>query len=317
MHHHNVSSRFAPENPPHLAGIRAQSESMRRVVALCGRIAETRVHAWISGERGVGKEWLARAIATCGPAADTPFVVADCAAIAEGAFEEKLLPSARHGVLYLRNIESLSGMLQAELLQALCSGENRPAGVEPARAEDVQVIVGTRRPPEDALAGTRFRDDLFRRLRGLHVSVPSLRERTEDLALLIDQLILEHGGEPHELFSPDAMTALSAHDWPGNVGELKQLVERSLGRGDIRVLGAADLDFEPPPLAPVEASEDGVMTAMRTLARLGLRLERIELAYVRATLEHLDGNKTRTAATLGIDRKTLYRKLANDEVIRR
>jgi DNA-binding NtrC family response regulator len=246
-----------------------------------------------------------------------PFVCADCSAIAEGAFEEKLLPSARGGILYLRNIETLSGLLQSELLQALCSGESRPAGVERARAEHVQILVGTRRPPEEVLSGTHFRDDLFRRLRGLHVNVPPLRERIEDLPTLAAELTRKHGGRAGELFAPDALAALQEHCWPGNVGELEELIQQSLRSPEPGVLGAADLRF-PRPASPLpELSEDGVMTAMRSLARLGLRLDRIELAYVRAILDHLDGNKTRAAAMLGIDRKTLYRKLANEEVLRR
>lgn len=291
---------------------------MRRVHALCGRIAESRVHAWISGEAGTGKQWLARAIAATGDRPNGgPFVCVDCSAIAEGAFEEKLLPSAQQGVLYLRNIEKLSGLLQAELLQALCSGESRPAGVEPARAEQVQILVGTRLPPEQTLSGVRFRDDLFRRLRGLHVAVPPLRERLEDLPGLVVDLTHKHGGDGGQCFAPDALDALRAHSWPENVRELEELIQRSLAADSPRLLGASDLTFARPPAPPPERTEDTVESAMRTLARLGLRLDRIELAYVRATLDQLDGNKTRAAAILGIDRKTLYRKLANEEVLRR
>jgi DNA-binding NtrC family response regulator len=315
VQHPNVSSRLDEAEKPSLVDVRTQSESMRRVLALCGRIAESRVHAWISGEAGTGKEWLARAIAASGSRAGGPFVSVDCSAIAEGAFEDKLLPSAQRGILYLRNVEALSGLLQAELLQALCSGENRPAGVEPARAEHVQILVGTRRPPEESLTGTRLRDDLFRRLRGLHVSVPPLRERLEDLPALATELAHKHGNVGGPLFAPDALAALRSHPWPGNVRELEELIQRSLGSAGPEGLGARELQFARPASPAPELSEDGVMSAMRSLARLGLRLDRIELAYVRAILDQVDGNKTRAAATLGIDRKTLYRKLANEEVL--
>ena len=193
VRHPNVSIESESSEHPSLDDVYAASEGMRRVAALCRRLVESRGHAWMSGEPGSGKQWLARAIAAGPMSEGRPFVSVDCRSLAEGAFEHKLLRSARHGVLYLRHIESLSAELQAELLQALCSDEAGPADVDAAQVESIQVLVATRRPPEEALSGTRFRDDLFRRLRGLHVAVPPLRERLEDLPGLASALARKHG----------------------------------------------------------------------------------------------------------------------------
>lgn len=270
------------------------------LATLAGQLASSRAHAWIAGEGGTGKEYVARALARqSDPRA--PFVAIHCGAAAEEALQRALHApgDARGGMLFLDAVESLDEAAQAALLDALLR--------LPATTSGVRILSATTLPA-DAAHG--LREDLYQRLQMVQLRLSPLRERRDEIGT-IAQALLAHAPDGRVLaLSPEAVTRLAEHEWPGNLRELENVIRRArlLARGS--EIEAGDLQIDARGLDRPRNGEDPVAAALRPLARSGLRLERVELAYIHATLDQMAGNKTRAAAALGIDRKTLYRKLA-------
>ncbi len=308
------------------------------IVSLYGTVARAAAAGTtpvlIRGETGVGKEWVARAVHRYGPRSRGPFVAVNCAALAEGTLESELFGHARGGftgataarqglfqrahggVLFLDEVAELGARAQAELLRVLQEGEVRPVGDDDARAVDVRVVAATHRDLEALCRAGRFRDDLLFRLRVLEVWVPPLRERREDIALLAQHFLAHAPGASTagRRFSPEALRALDTRDWPGNVRELQACVLRAAALSTGRVIVPGDLarPSEPPPTAPTSAAPwDALCQA--ALREGVLSLDALNARYARAALAHFDGNKTRAAEALGVDRKTLRRLLGPGE----
>ncbi len=275
-------------------GVVGQSEVMLRVCDRLRRIAPTPATVLLSGESGTGKEVAARALHRMSKRADGPFVPVNCAAISaelieselfghiKGAYtgaqqsREGLFYYARGGTLFLDEISELPPAAQAKLLRVLEERRIRPVG------------------SEQEVAVQRFRQDLYYRLQVLEVTLPPLRERPEDIPLLVGHftgLLGPNLGVPPLALDPRTLARMADYDWPGNVRELRNLVERSL------ILGWFDIGPEP------EASN-----AIHAPAGTDETLEAVEKRHILAVLAACDGNKSEASRRLGISRKTMDRK---------
>jgi DNA-binding NtrC family response regulator len=299
-----------------------RSAAMQEVFALIRRIAGSPASVLVTGESGTGKELVARAIHAHSPRADRTFVAINCAAIPEtllesdlfgykrGAFTDArtdkpgLFLEATGGTIFLDEIAELPVTLQPKLLRVLQEHEVRPLGATKSERVDVRVIAATNRNLEDRLRQGRFREDLFYRLNVIHIHLPPLRERGEDVLPLAEHFLTRsaaRAGKPLRGFRETAKKMLLAYAWPGNVRELENVVERAVALAEGEIAGPEDL----PPAMRDRKNQDRLSTALVQ----GLTLEELEREYIQRVLEAEGGNKTRAAQRLGLDRKTLYRKL--------
>ena len=302
-----VSTRAAD-----VEGVVGQSELMLKVCERLKRIAPTPATVLLCGESGTGKEVAARALHRMSNRADGPFVPVNCAAISaqlieselfghiKGAYtgaqqnREGLFYYARGGTLFLDEISELPLAAQAKLLRALEERRIRPVGSEQEIAVDVRVIAATNRDLKTEVAAQRFRQDLYYRLQVLEITLPPLRERPEDIALLVRhfmQLLAPGLGLPPLALDPRTLARMADYDWPGNVRELRNLVERSL------ILGWFDIGPEPEGRV-IEPAPAGIDET----------LEAVEKRHILAVLAACEGNKSEASRRLGISRKTMDRK---------
>jgi two-component system response regulator HydG len=278
----------------------------------------------VTGESGTGKELIARALHFSSSRREGPFIPVNCAAIPEtlieselfgyvkGAFTDAgrgkmgLFAAAHGGTLFLDEIADMPMSLQPKLLRAIEDKRVRPLGATEEAAVDVRIIAATNSDLEGAIRNGRFRSDLYYRLATVTLSVPPLRERSEDIPLLIKHFLTRAAAEAGKAvpeIKPEAMSRLLRYRWPGNVRELQNAVQHGviLCRNDI--ITAKDL---PPRIAGDLTASTRVLEDM---ASRRVSLAGLERDYVRTVLELMNGNKTEAAAILKIDRKTLYRKI--------
>jgi DNA-binding NtrC family response regulator len=291
---------------------------MRAVLELVGRVAGSESAALISGERGTGKSHLARVLHSRSRRAASVFARLDCAAsggeeleselfgreytAASGATSRQrgLLELASSGTVCLENIDALSQQLQGKLLHALELGSfYRMGGTQKAYASP-RVVATTRLDLAAMSADGRFRGDLYYRINAVNVVLPPLRERTADILPLARYFLQETGVTPTPEVGPDALAALESYPWPGNIDELRDVMERSAALAVDGIIRAASLPFAPSP-TPDEAS--GVSE------RASLPLEVVERDHIRTVLEEVGWHQGRAADILGISPKTLYRKI--------
>lgn len=311
-----VLRREIEERTGLIEGLVGDSAVMRETCAVIKRIAPTPSTVLIAGESGTGKEVAARALHRMSQRANGPFVPLNCAAVSAELIESELFGHvkgaytgaqgardglfyyASGGTLFLDEVTELPLPMQAKLLRVLEERRIRPVGSEQEIPVDVRIVAATNRNLAAEVAADRFRRDLYYRLQVVEVRMPPLREHTGDIPALIghfiQSLMPQLGVAPIEV--PDAaLHALMAdYDWPGNIRELRNWVERSL------ILGEFRCDCLPPtPAATPTASPDG-----------GLSLDEIEKRHILATLDTCRGNKTLAAQQLGVSRKTLDRRCA-------
>jgi DNA-binding NtrC family response regulator len=306
-------ARLAAHPNRSLPGFVGASRAVQELAELVHRAAASASPVLITGESGTGKELVARALHALSGRTGR-FVAVNCAALPEnlleselfghergaftGADREKmgLLEAASDGTLLLDEVTELPAALQPKLLRALEEGEVRRVGSTRARRFDVRFITATNRDIEQEVADGRFRDDLFWRLHVLHVHVPPLRERSADIPLLAEHFL---AGRPT---TQDAMAVLTAYAWPGNVRELRNALERAATLAPGREISTDDL--------PPRIRDAGTATArVADASRRNLPLRDLERAYILEVLRQTAGNKSKAAEILGLDRKTLYRKL--------
>jgi DNA-binding NtrC family response regulator len=296
-----------------IPGFIGASRVMQEIYALLHRAAAAPFPVLITGESGTGKELVARAVHQLSGRAGT-FVAINCAALPENLLESELfghekgaftgadrdkpglLEAAHRGTLFLDEVTELPAALQPKLLRALEEGEVRRVGSTQPRKFDVRFVAATNRDLEQEVAASRFREDLFWRLNVLHVHVPPLRERVADIPLLTEHFV---GNRP---VAPEAMAVLAAYPWPGNVRELRNALERAATLAQTHEIRLPDL---PPRIRDSSATGDRVVEATRRQ----LALRELERDYILEVLRSTAGNKSRAAEILGLDRKTLYRKL--------
>jgi DNA-binding NtrC family response regulator len=304
-----------------------RSEGMLQVFKTAARVAASDATVLILGQSGTGKELVARALHQSSPRAAGPFVPVDCGAIAEGVLESELFGHARGaftgaqsarrglfeeatgGTLFLDEIGDVGPGLQARLLRALQEGTIRRVGTNEAVPVDARVVAATNRDLELAVKQGKFREDLYYRLNVVTIRIPPLRERREDIPLLAEHFAAKHGRGEGATVSPEARELLTAYDWPGNVRELENVIARALALNPSGVVVPADLPdrVRGGEVAPEPARALALPAGYRpTLDELGRR-------YAAQVLAECQGNKTRAAEVLGIDRKTLYRILGEGE----
>jgi DNA-binding NtrC family response regulator len=297
-----------------------KSPAMTSVFELIKLVSSASANVLITGESGSGKELVARAIHNSGDRKNRPFVPINCTAIPEhlleselfghlkgsftGAVSDKkgLFEEAHHGTLFLDEIGDLSLALQAKLLRVLQDKQIRPVGDSHLRQVDVRIIAATHRDLKSMVKDGQFREDLFYRLNVIPVKVPSLRERPEDIPLLVESFIRKFAARNQSTVrgvAPDAMAILMAHPWPGNVRELENVIERAmvLSRGD-RIEKAVILDSA---LTEAKNSVEHLLSDRPTL-------EKLEERYIKMVLSEVAYKKDDAARVLGLSRRTLYRK---------
>ncbi len=303
----------------------ARSASMRALLARLELVAPAESAVLVQGESGTGKELVARLIHGLSERRGKPFVVINCSAIPDALFESELfghhrgaftgaterrlglVEAADGGTLFLDEIGEMSSLVQAKLLRTLESGEIRRVGENRTTRVDVRVVAATNKDLASEVAAARFREDLYYRLNGVLLHIPPLRERSEDIEPLVRHFLSEHSGRSPRLtgVSPEAMTALKAYRWPGNVRELKNCVEamRILSPGpEVRI---DDVPFQ----VRAERPKQGHPWDDRPI----FKLEQMTEEYVLYALERCGGNKSQAARLLGIDPKTLYKRLRKPE----
>ena len=306
-----------------MVGHSASLEKVRKAIA---RAAPTSATVLIRGESGVGKELVARAIHTASPRRDGPLVCLNCAALAPSLLESELFghekgaftgatdrkvgkfEAADGGTLLLDEIGEMSPDLQAKFLRVLEGQPFERLGGNRSIKTDVRVIAATNRDLEEAVQAKEFRSDLYFRLRVIEVDVPALRQRLEDLPLLVEhfiQLLRHHADRRIDGITPQALELLSRHTWPGNVRELRNVIERAMVLGASNVLDIEDFSLSSLGAAPASA----VAVVSTSTSYQPVTLEDMEKAHIFATLEYAEGNKTKASQILGIERSTLDRKL--------
>jgi transcriptional regulator with PAS, ATPase and Fis domain len=298
-----------------LGHVAASSRAMHEVMALVERFAPTAITVLLNGETGTGKDVFAHAIHAASGAGG-PLIVFDCGAVPPNLVESELFghergaftgalaehpgafERARGGTLFLDEIGELPLELQPRLLRALDSKAFRRVGGTRDRRVEARIIAATNRDLASLVAAKQFRQDLFFRLAGALVNLPPLRDRLEDLPVLVPRLLEDLGRAEIKVLEA-TLAALSAHNWPGNVRELKNTVACALAFVDGGVLEPRHLRF-------VAASPENVLDR---LPLGGHSLETIERAAIKQTLQQSGGSRVRAAKALGIAASTLYEKL--------
>jgi two-component system response regulator HydG len=311
-----VRKRFSSRN------LLGDSAPMRKLRATIERVAGVGSPVLVSGETGTGKELVARAIHADGPRAEAPFVAVNCAALPESLLETELFGHSRGaftgasqrrkglvveaegGTLFLDEIGDMPLAVQAKLLRVLQSGEVRAVGSETVRMVDVRCIAATHRDLEELVREARFREDLFFRLDVLRVRVPPLRERRDDIPVLVELFLERSARRVPKIamagFTHDALELLHQYSWPGNVRELENLIERLAVTASGRLVGVGEIR------EAVRWTRPGDLVT--ELIKEPMTLADLEARYIDAVLDQVDGNKVRAAQILGIDLSTLYRR---------
>jgi transcriptional regulator with GAF, ATPase, and Fis domain len=314
------------------------STAMRRLYALCDKLARSDVPVVIEGETGTGKEQLARALHEKGPKSSGPFVVFDCTAVAPNLIESELFghergaftgsvatrkgvfERAHGGTLLIDEIGDLPLDLQPKLLRAIERAEITRVGGDRAIRVDVRLLFATRRDLDREVASGRFRDDLFHRIAVARVELPPLRDRHGDVALLAAWFCRELGTSPDAL-PKELLKRWADSEWPGNVRELKNAVARRLALGDLADESAGmsveDAPAGAPKSAPFPNRGDSIARVLALdlpLSEARQRLvEEFEERYLEHVLEQHGGNVTRAAAAAGVARRHLQRLRAKLE----
>jgi two-component system response regulator AtoC len=299
-----------------------RSPAMQETFALVRRLSASHANLLITGESGTGKELIARAIHARSPRKSRPFVPVNCAAIPENLLESELFGytrgahstanadrqglfvEANGGTLFLDEIAELPMSLQPKLLRVLQDGEVRPLGTNRAERVDVRVIAATNRDLERALHEGRFREDLYYRLNVIQLQLAPLRGRQEDILPLAEHFLLrsaQRSGKAVHGWKESAKKLLLAYHWPGNVRELENAVERAVALAEGELIAVEDL--------PRALHERKGQDLLSSAVAQGFTLDQLEREFIERVLDVEGGNKTRAAQRLGLDRKTLYRKL--------
>ncbi len=306
-----------------------QTARMHKIYALIEKVARSPTTALITGESGTGKELVARALHEHSDRMDAPFIQVNCGAIPESLFESELFGHekgaftgavaskpgkfelADGGTLFLDEVGELPKDMQVKLLRVLQDGQFERVGGVRSMTVDVRLIAATNRVLETEVKEGRFREDLFYRLNVIPIQLPPLRERADDIPLLVEHFIAKFNKRLNtevEGVSPDAIAALLAHSWPGNIRELENLIERSVLLTEDITLTMGDLPgLTPTNMGRVEAPPDAEEMGLKEYVRV--YTTKLERARIQLVLEEEDSNVTRASKKLGISRKSLQMKM--------
>jgi DNA-binding NtrC family response regulator len=311
-----------------LGDILTRSPAMHRVLTLAQKAAKSPIPVLIEGETGTGKELVARVIQGMGNRAGRPFDTVNCAAIPANLVESTLFghrkgaftgaigdhagkfAEANGGTLFLDEIGELPLDTQAMLLRALQEGEIEPVGADRPQRVNVRVVSATNRRLLGLAQSGAFREDLFYRLNVFRIALPPLRDRKGDVTLLAHHFLAElaeQQGLPPKVLDHSAIAALEVHNWPGNIRELKNVIEHAAILSDDNVIRGEHLMLQQRTILPATTGADQVREIR--IPPEGKSLELIEQEAVRLTLQITRGNRSAAARILGISRPTLGRKL--------
>ncbi|MCF6159424.1 MAG: sigma-54-dependent Fis family transcriptional regulator [wastewater metagenome] len=308
-------------------GIVGNSNSMLEILKMTSHISRTESTVLITGESGTGKELIARAIHYNSPRKEGPFVVINCGALPEnlqeselfghvkgaftGAIRDKvgLFQQAQGGTILLDEVGETSPATQVKLLRFLQDGEIRPVGGNKSMYVDVRIIAATNENLEKAVELGKFRKDLFYRINVIRIHLPALRERREDIPLLVDfflEKILEKLKKGKRVFSKEAVYTMVNYDWPGNIRELQNMIERAVALSKGEVINVNEL------LLPEEEFHAIVKQPMEEEKRKSFIVSTLAEQEKKAIIDALNkygGNQTKVAQILGISTTTLWRKI--------
>ena len=308
-------------------GIIGQSAAMQRVMQTARQVAPTDIPVLIIGDSGTGKELIARSIHNHSKRRKNRLVVMNCAGFAPTILEDELFghvkgaytgasgdregrfEHADGGTLFLDEIGDMPHDMQAKLLRAIENGEVVRLGSNDPIQVDVRVISATNKNLDEMVAEKQFRADLYHRINGVTIHVPPLRERREDIPLLIHYFLkdaAERLEKPIEGIEPQAQQLLMSFSWPGNVRQLKKAVELMAALSSGPMLTVKDL---PPEIRPAGGEVAGTMNNL-----VGISIEQAEKELIRNTLKLVNGNREQAAKILGIGERTLYRKIKDYEL---
>jgi DNA-binding NtrC family response regulator len=328
--HHRLIAEVARlqealQDLPTASPLVGESPVMERVNDLIRRVGASEASVLIHGETGTGKELVAHAVHAASPRSAGPFVALNCAAIpphlleselfghARGAFTDAktarqgLFLEASGGTIFLDEIAELPMEMQAKLLRALQEKKVRPIGVTAEVPFDSRIVAATHRDLEVEVQEHRFRQDLFYRINVVRIDVPPLRERGSDILKLASFFLTRSTSKTKPELSPQVAERLLAYDWPGNVRELENCMERAVALARFDHLTVEDLPEK------IRAYRADRFTMSANDATDIVSLEELERRYITRVIKLLGGNKARAAQLLGLDRRTLYRKLEKYE----
>ena len=303
-----------------LKSLAAKSPVMQKVEQLVKKVSDSKISVLITGESGVGKEVVADAIHNTSGRKDNAFVKVHCAALSESLLESELFghekgaftgadslhkgkfEQADGGTIFLDEIGEINKNIQVKLLRVLQEKTFERVGGEETFKVDVRIIAATNKNLEEEVKAGRFREDLFFRLKGIEINVPPLRERREDIPVLLNTFVSrfnEENGKHISGFSTEAKNAIFAYKWPGNIRELEHCIESAVVMAAGNEIEVEDLTIN----VPESQAKDGIIIP------IGTSLEEAEKTIILQNLQANKGNKSKTADVLKIGRKTLHRKL--------
>jgi DNA-binding NtrC family response regulator len=296
-----------------------RSDALMKIFKMIEKIANTNSSLLIQGESGTGKELIAKAIHYNSPRGDAPFVAINCAALPESLLESELFgyvkgaftgahtnkmglfKAADGGTLFLDEVSEMPPALQVKLLRSIQEREFIPLGSTKTVTFDARIIAATNRNLEEEIVAHRFREDLYYRLSVISITMPPLRERREDIPLLVRYFVEKYTRAlniPPKMVNEEAMQAMINHEWRGNVRELQNVIERAVTLSD-EIIESHHLP---------EKVRDTPQT-IKDISGQTVTLEELERRYIIETLDRVNDDKNRAAEVLGIDLSTLYRKL--------
>ncbi len=322
----DLSREHSQEPSPGDSGLQALpgsiSPAMEKVFHILNMVADTDSTVLILGETGTGKELTARSIHNMSDRKNEPFLAVNCAALPEtllesilfghvkgaftGAVQDKpgIFSRTGKGTLFLDEIGDISPALQVRLLRVLQEQEYEPVGSSTTEKTEARILAATHRDLKKLIAEGKFREDLYYRLNVVSLTLPPLRERTEDLPLLVDQFINRFNSRHNrdvDSIDEEALDLLMEYSWPGNIRELENVIERACLLCSSRTIGTECL--------PSEIAGSRTTATKRTRNRLQDDMEAVEIRKIRAALEKTGNNKKAAAEILGIHKATLFRKM--------
>src|SRR6056297_3416820 len=321
LQHRNLKEEVERLKSRRTAGaIIGKSTQMQKIMQMVEQVAATKASVLITGESGVGKELVADAVHNLSNRSENPYIKVHCAALAESLLESELFGHEKGaftgavsmkrgrfelshtGSIFLDEIGEINQQVQIKILRVLQDKKFERVGGEKTQEVDVRVISATNRDLKSEIEEGRFREDLFYRLNVVNIHVPPLRDRKEDIPLLISAFLQEFSEENQkniEGIDPRARLALYNYHWPGNIRELRNCIESAVVMSKGNIISYDDL----PPTVTSGSDTDYIKI------EVGSSMEDAEREMIRATLHRENGNKSRTADVLGIGRKTLHRKI--------
>ncbi|MBA2242336.1 MAG: sigma-54-dependent Fis family transcriptional regulator [Chthoniobacterales bacterium] len=325
----NTYLRKELKNKYKFENIIGASRAMQQVYNLINKVADTDSTVLIQGESGTGKELVARGLHFNSNRQHQPFIAINCSALPENLLESELFghkkgaftgavadkrglfEEANLGTIFLDEVNSMATSLQTKLLRVLQEREVRRVGDNKSSSVNVRVVGATNEPLQPKMKDGTFREDLYYRLAVIPVEIPPLRERLDDVPLLVNHFLQKQasatGGEPKKV-DPKAVDILCHYDYPGNVRELENAIERACALCDEEMILPSDL----PPQIVAAAQEDKAekqIAAMPVGQPLDEFIQQQERGYIEATLNHCNGAREKAASMLGISMATLYRKV--------